>query len=472
MLAAAWALPAGAAESPMAPAVPKRRVVVLPGRDYRIDPDRLFTESEPAASPDPGAALAEAAASVLAGEPEVALVRPKDLRSGTEGVESPELVVRGLLHLGQERYRDIRIPDALVALEQGISAARRVFLDLVSPDLVSDLYLYQGLCYLEQGQPAMAHVAFKNLLMATPRRTFRKGYFPPATETAMRTAAEDFVRTMTRDNPLGGMGRAETFLKLAKATAAVSVSLSGSPGEKGMVDVRVVEVARQPGGHLALAARAESEWKDAETAADLVSRAVSGWLACTTLPSREASEPAMPRFYLDTSGAYSVFLRVPTRRIFSNAGFGIGLSWQAMKGLDVFARLNLLNAFEDPYGDLVKQFWTVRGLLGVGYSMQWKWGRVFLHTGFAFDYLSGFESTTDPNCKFWPGDEERCSASNVRRPRYLFGMAVTLGLNVNLGGPIFLAFQTGVGTYFLSNEADTPLNFPFSLELGLGFKFD
>jgi hypothetical protein len=452
-------------------AVPRRRVAILPGRDFRIDPGALFIEGEPVSSPDAGAILADAVARTLAREPEVATVRPADLRQSAESTESPELVVRGLLHLGQERYRDIRIPEAISALEQGIASARKVYLDILSPDLMSDLYLYQGLCHVEQGQTAQAHVAFKNLLLVTPGRKFRKGWFPQATEAAMRTAAEDFIRTNPKESLMGGLERVEAFLKFARATAAVATYLTGAPGEAGAVEVRVAEVSRQSGGHLVLVARGESPWSGPEAAADTASRTVSGWLACAVLPSREVVEKPLARFYLDTTAAYSVFLRVPTRRLFSNAGFGIGLAWQVKEGLDVFGRVNVLNAFEDKFGDLVKQFWTIRVTAGVGYSLRGNWGRVFLHTGLAFDYLRDFESTTDPNCKFWPNDPARCPASNVRRPTYLLGGAVALGINATIYGPIYFAFQVGVAAYFVSNESDTPVNFPISLEAGLGYAF-
>ena len=379
--------------------------------------------------------------------------------------------MRGLLHLGQERYRDIRIPEAISALEQGIASARKAWLDILAPDVLSDLYLYQGLSYLELNQVALSHAAFKNMLTASPRRKFRKGWFPPATEAALKAAAEDFIRTSPWENLLGGVDRMESFLKYAKATAVVTAYLSGGPGEAGQVQVRIAEMSRQPGSHLVQVARADTSWVSPEAAVDVVSRTVSNWLSCTVLPSREAVDRPHARFFLDTAGAYSVYLKVPTRRIFSNAGFGIGLSWQIKDGLDVFGRVNLLNAFEDPYGDLFRQFWTVRTTAGVGYSVRGYWGRVFLHTGIVLDYLSGFESTTNPNCKFWPDDPARCPASNVRRPRYLFGATVALGVNVTIFGPIFFTFQIGMGAFFVSNESDTPVNFPLSLDLGLGYAF-
>lgn len=472
ILLAVMAFPVEAAPPVPVPSIPKRRVVVLPGRDFRVDPGGLFIAGDPSPAVDPGAVLADVAASLLRREPEVTLVRPVDLRPGPEAAESPELVIRGLLHLGQERYRDIRIPEAISALEQGIASARKAWLDVLAPDLVSDLYLYLGLCYLEQGQTALAHVAFKNLLLATPGRKFRKGWFPAATEAAVRTAAEDFVRTTPKESLLGGLERIEAFLRFARSTAAVAIQLSGAPGEVGAVEVRVAESSRQPGGHIVLADRADVPWAGAEAAADAVSRTLTGWLACTILPSREAVERPHARFFLDTTAAYSVFLKVPTRRIFSNAGFGIGLAWQVREGLDVFGRLNILNAFEDQYGDLVKQFWTIRAFAGVGYSLRGNWGRVFFHTGLAFDYLSGFESTTDPNCKFWSnGEPSPCKPASVRRPRYLVGAAVALGVNVTIYGPIYLALQAGVAAYFVSNEAATPVNFPVSVEAGLGYAF-
>lgn len=474
---ASWVRPAVAQETPpagvagQAPAFPRLRTLVVPGRDFRIDPEALFHEGErPPPVPDDVARLVDEAAVVLARDPEVAVLRVDDLAPrGAPG--SPEIVVRGLLHLGLERYRDIRIPAAISVLEQGVNAALADFLDVFAPDLVSDLYLYLGLSHLENGAPALAHVAFKNVFWVTPERRFPRGYFPSDAEAALRAAALDFLRTTSKETYLGSVERTVRFMNRFRLAAGCYVYASGGEGQPARIEIRVFEGPLRKRGTVGLGTMVGFPWTGLEDAIERVSRAVTGWTACVELPSREVKVRARPRFFLDTSAAYALYLKVPTRKLFHNAGFGLGLAWQAMEGLDVFARMSLFNAFPDPYGDLIDGFWSIRGVVGLGYSLVGDWGRVFVHTGLDVNYLSDFASTTDPACKFWPGDPERCPTSRVKRPSYLVGMNAAVGVNVRVAGPISLMIQAGTTAYFFSNASTPEVNFPLVLEMGLGYAF-
>jgi hypothetical protein len=98
---------------------------------------------------------------------------------------------------------------------------------------------------------------------------------------------------------------------------------------------------------------------------------------------------------------------------------------------------------------------------------------VFLHFGFELQYLSDFVSATDPDCKFFGTSSPWCSASDVQRMEtpILVGGNLSLGTNLYLGGPIFLTLQAGMSAYFYPFGKNTPLNFPFNAELGLGYAF-
>lgn len=448
------------------------RVMVLEGRDFRIDAESLFYPGgKSPVIPDDAVRIADEAAVVLASETELEVLRPSDSAPSRDASGTPELVVRGLLHLGLERYRDIRIPAAIQILEQGVQAASQDYLDLFAPDLVSDLYLYLGLSYLEQGSAALAHVAFKNMFFSTPGRRFRKGYFTNETEAAIRAAAIDFLRTHPKETVLGSVERTVGFLERTGAKAVVHVFATGMPGLGDRIELRLIERNPKAGGGISMGTMTGFPFTDQASAFEQVSRSLTAWHSCADLPSRRVAETRLPRFFMDTSSAYALFMKVPTRKLFHNAGFGVGLSWQVQEGLDIFGRLNLFNSFPDPYGDLVRDFWSIRGIAGVGYSMRGLWGRVFVHTGLDVNYLSGFESTTDPACKFWPDDPERCQSSRVKRPSYLVGLNVSVGVNIAMAGPISLLVQAGVSSYFFSNETTPLLNFPFSLDLGLGYAF-
>lgn len=440
--------------------IPRRRVMVLSIRDFRLDINKLFFQENE--QPDTIAdSLTKVAINTLEADPELIVVREKDLeRPGVTGI-----VARGFLHLGQELYRNLRQKDAVDALSKGLEAAASDFIEVLIPELASDLYLFEGLSRLEQGDAPMAHVAFKNMFFLTPQRRFKKGYFPASIEAAIRAAAVDFINTYPLDMPFGSLSRATAFRQAFDISAVVYIYLARKPNGDS-VEVRVFETS----GGIALAS--SLPFTDFESATAQVERSLSAWLACTTLPSRSYVDEKRPRFMMDTTGVYSLFLYKPIRSFFHTAGFGMGFAWQPVVNLDTFARINIKTSFPDRYGDLVEGFTSVRTIIGVGYSGQWDWGRVFLHMGFELLYLSDFVSTENANCKFFGLDAKPwCSETDITRlpSHFLVGANLGTGLNVMLGGPVYLAFQAGVSAYFYPFGSD--INFPLTAELGLGYAF-
>jgi len=440
----------------------------LPARDFRVNPDNLFVDDPTAPLRDDAEPLVQAAETALAAEPEVAVIAHDQCAALADKSAQRGIVARGFLHLGTELYRNIRLKDAIAALEKGVEAAMAEFLDVCEPKTVSDLYLYLGLSYLEQGQAALAHVAFKNMLFTTPQRRFKKGYFPAETEAAIRAAAVDFEKTFAVDLPLGGLARATAYRQAVQASALVYVYLSGGVvGDR--VEVRVFEASTAKAGGLSVASG--FLFTDTPSAAEGISRILSAWLACASLPSRQPFRHVGPRFLMDTAGAYSIFLRHPTRKPFHTAGFGAGFAWQVRENLDTFARINLLTSFPDQYEDLVQGFTSVKLVAGVGYSGQWSWGRIYLHFGLEGQFLSDFVSTTDADCKLFGLKSPWCEGVDRLKSRWLAGIDGAFGVDVMVGGPIYLTFQTGFAAYFFPLPPDSSLNFPFTAELGLGYAF-
>jgi hypothetical protein len=460
---------AGAAFADPAPAeFPKRKVAILPGRDFRIDPDALF-HTDPV-KPDPSARNAtETLSAALGHEPEIVVV--SELSRSGRGGSGTDIVSRGFLHLGIELYRNLRQKDALTALEKGIESALGDFLDVFEPDLVSDLYLYQGLTYLEQGSAALAHVAFKNLFFVAPQRRFKRGYFPAEAEAAIRAAAVDFQKTQNPEAPFGSIQRAASFLKATGTTAVFYLFLVPAQGGE-RVEVRVIEPSSKGGGS-AVGYASGQAWKDVEAGKEAVSRAVSAWLACAALPSREPERVRAAKIYLDTAAAASLYIRSPTRSVFFNSGFGLGLSYQLQEHLDTFGRLNLLTSFPDRYNDLIDDFTALRTIVGIGYSLPWNGGRMFLHTGLEVQYLSDFLSSKNPDCKFFGPKNTACPSSDVSRlaSKFFIGMNAALGVDVLVVEPLYFMAQTGISAYFYPVGSGAPLNFPFALEIGFGYAF-
>ncbi len=454
------------------PAFPQRRVLVLTGMDYRIRTDALFWSGESAPIPSHLAeALAAAAIRSLEAEPEIRVVQDERLGS-REGGSQRGIVARGFLHLGIELYRNLRLQDAIVSLEKGIDTGLAEFADLSEPTLMSDLYLYQGLTYLEQSSPALAHVAFKNMFAVTPLRQFRKGYFPNDAEKAIEAAAVDFHKTRTAMTVFGALERSTALLKSMKVSAVLSISLSASPeGER--VEMRVLEPSNQ-GGEFAVTFASTVPMKDAVSAVESVSRGVSAWLACAALPSKELQKDAPPHFLLDTTAAHAIYMRYPMRKPFNNAGLGVGLTYHIRDNFDAFGRAGVMTSFSDQYGDLAEGFTSLRLVLGVGYSARWSWGNVFLHPGLEFQYLSDFASTSDAACKFFGLESEHCATSKIERlsSHVFLGGNVSLGVNIRVARHLFLVVRTGVSAYFFPYGSGAPINFPFFSELGLGYAFE
>jgi hypothetical protein len=449
---------------------PKKRVILIPGRDFRIDPEALFFEGDVAgpAGQEIGKACTTAA-EFISEEPEIELT---DLTAGrgqleVEGLQNQELVVRGLLHLGIERYRDINLKEAISVLEEGIKVSLHGYADVLHPTLVSDLYLYLGLTRLETGEPELAHIALKNMFLLTPDKRFRSGWFPQKVEKALRAAAVDFVQSPPRENPLGTTERVAGFLKANRANALMYLYLESGSDKTVMLETRVFEMPRKESDSMGMT-RDSRRW-DGVTSASL---AVSAWLACADLPSRIDTSRRLPRIFLETGASYSMFLADNTTRTgFHNLGGAVSLAYQIQPGLDTFIKFNFYRSVEDSYGDLLDDFWSIRTAIGVGYSAVFSWGRVFTHFGFEMNYLSGFRSSTDPRCKLWPDDPELCESSTVSKPSFLFGAMGLVGVNVFLSRQVFMTMQVGVSGYFVANENLSDLNSPFVTEIGFGYAF-
>ena len=460
------------------PAFPRKKVLILPVRDLRLNPDALFSGDPVSAEDSLRSSLDDALIRTVRAEPELdAVLAVEALASSQQGAAN---VARGFVHLGVELYRNLRIEDAVQTLEKGAEAARGAFLDLVDPSNAMTLYLYLGLSYLEQERPAMAHVAFKNMFAIGPaalakRQEFHPGYLPPAAQDAIRAAAVDFLESAAGDVPFGSLERTAALLKAAGVRTLVEVQIVQRTARSAGMSVRVIESGPAATGVRVSWSRLHPI-RDDRSAVDLLSRDLSAWVACTDLPSREPPRNLLPRFYLDTAGAYSLFLRhEPTRNLFHTAGFGAGLSYQILSEMDFFVRLNLLTSFPDRYNDLVSGFTSIRLHTGVGYTLRGAWGRFFVHTGLDLQYLTDFLSSTDPACKVdaWRENPAFCDPSHVERLPYrlLGGAGVMLGVDVILFGPIYATFKVGGSTYFFPAGPRSPLNFPVVGEAGLGYAF-
>jgi len=460
--------PGAAFSEPEQRSWPVKRVVLIDARDFRVNPDALFVDGEaPSEDRSHLDAAADSARVTLAGEAEIEVVGVAGTGLADEDPDSTEYVVRGMLHLGIERYRDIRLVEAISVLEGAISLARESYVDVLMPALVSDLYLFLGLCRLETGDPDMAHIALKNMFLYSPGRRFRSGWFPQTQEKALRAAALDFAQSPPRENPLDTMDRVAGFLRRHRVDALIYLYLwPGSDGSP-LIETRVFERSLKDAETIEIT-RDSRLWTGPEAA----SLAISSWLACADIPSRTDTTRRLPRLFLNTGFSYSMFAADNTTRTgFHNLGVAVGFAYQIQPGLDTFMKLNVFRTLEDSYGDLLDDFWSLRTSIGVGYSAVFSWGRVFTHFGLEMNYLSGFRSSTDPRCKLWPDDPDLCGSSDVSAPSFLFGATGAVGVNVFVSRSVFVMVEVGLSGYFVAGEALSDLNFPFETGFGVGYAF-
>lgn len=450
--------------------IPKKNVILLPIKDFIIDIDHLFVDDKNILKTTIGNKdISDEIEKTLYGEPEINLTIVSAKDEGEYSNEDKAIVAMGFLHLGRELYRSLRLNDAIIALEKGVDIAKKEFLDIENPKLVSDLFLYLGLSYMEQGNTALAHVAFKDMFFVTPEIRFQKSYFPDFIEKAIKAAAIDFLKTYPKDDPLVSLDRLEQWASKKKAYAVIFVSILGD--NQRTIKVKVYEHSSQR-KTMIVAHQAETKMSSPDQTNDFISRVLSAWLSCTSLPSREYARETVSRFYFDTTGVYSLYLKHPTRSVFHNAGIGIGFTFHALENLDTFARVVMVTSFPDRYNDLMEGFTGLNALVGIGYSIRWSWGRIFLHVGLDLNYLSDFLTTQNANCKFFGIGYECNEKDFFRLPSHiLMGINSSFGLRIMIFGPVHTSFRTSVSTYFFPYGKAEELNFPFSVEFGLGYAF-
>jgi tetratricopeptide (TPR) repeat protein len=453
---------------------PRKRVIVMQGRDYSIDPTLLFWEESPPNVQDIGSLLSRFAVGYLSSQPDIALVVP-----GREAFlgKSKTSAAEEFLELSKNLFYSLRTDEALQALSKGISAGFQEFMDVTDPQKMADLFLYAGLAYQEKGQDGEAIRAFKKMFFVAPeypfhRKEFRKGYFPEKAEELMKIALQDFLEWTTAVSPLQKDERIGDLLASLNADALIYIFATKGAEDKKRVEVRVYE-ARDKKVAQVFSARRLASMDNLE---DTVQRLLSQYVACADLPSRKAVIKKHPAVYFDTGGAYTTYLSSvaygePTRSPFHSIGFSTQVSVQLAKEIDVFGGLNILTSIADKYNDLLSTFTTVRFRLGVGYTFQGKWGRFYVHLGIDGQYLSDFRYSTSADCKFFGEVPGYCDKVNRLPYNFQGGSSVAFGVDAFIHRPVFVGARAGAGAYFFPASFSQPLNYPVFAELFLGYAF-
>ncbi len=377
------------------------------------------------------------------------------------------LLGREWLNLGQEHYESLRVEEAVTDLHRSEEAYRKVFHDAAEPFSFARVYLLQGLCYLEQGQKGQSHVSLRQMFFLNPWIRFDPGYYPAHAEEELRSAATDFAIAYPKDQPFADESRLAGFLETYPFDHVVYLYLDdGGQGPR----VHVLVYGR--GNPTPVLHEVVPVGSDDESTANAVDAALSRWLTCQDLEPPEVETPDSGRFGFWIASNHSTYLTKPSRSYFYNLGYGLGAFYRLTRWVDVTLSSEMFTSILDRYRDLQQNFNTVRGLAGVTFRFGSDRAEVLVSPAIEVHYLGDFQIVTDPFCKFYGTDSERCDKSSI----FSLDLNVLVGMNLAVGGRfyvtkhVFLQVVASISTYFLPFNRVIDLNFPVSTGIGLGYR--
>ena len=454
-----------------------RVVALLPLRPRAVSPERLFggQRSERGLLQEVSAIVA---ASMQAHDFHRYL-RPAEARrrlAGNRAAEAARKVAQERYRLGVEYYMSMAFDRAAQSMSRAAAIYEELFQDIVDPKPLADAYLIRGVSLVQKGQLPAAHVAFKKMFAIQPDRAFsRRGFYGPAVDQALVRALRDEAVTGKHEAPFGSVERLHRVATALRADAVFFGSVVSSADGPVLLlglyraDHRVI------GGQLKLAiADVVEPGSDSRSRIDGF---VARMMAC--LPVRARAQQPKARggqgIWMDTSAVGGAFLRKPTRLQFYSLGFAAGVDQQLRPGFSFFGRVNVLTSLPDPYRDLLQSFNSLRGIVGVGFALQFGRLRLFLKPGVEAHVLGSAVATRDPGCKFFSLDHWTCNqtaaVTKQMEQDVLVGVNAAIGGQLDVGRGFFVTMQ-GSGTfYFLPLDGARDLNFPFLVELGFGSRF-
>ncbi|MCB9738131.1 MAG: hypothetical protein H6747_02610 [Deltaproteobacteria bacterium] len=448
-----------------------RRVALLPVKSALGRVSDLFA---PERAPEHLALVAGVESSLgdaLRTQPYVELVDPAGVRARLGDDHSSRATARlaaERYRLGLEYYLGLAPARAVESLRRSVALYQEIHQDVVGPKSIADAAFMLGVALVDAGNAVAAHVALKDAFALQPERRFRPRFFAPQVEAALSAALADHLSTGNHDRPYGGHERLAALARRLDVDAIVSATVVRDEG--GALEVRLVAWRKQRQGF-----EAEARLPVAGLERSL-EPFTSRWLAC--VPVAEANGAVGPRrrqnsVWMDTSASYALYLRQPTRLSFHSLGFAAGVAVDIRPNLEWFVRMNMYTSLSDPYRDLLHAFNSVRAVAGIGFSLERGRLRLVLQPGLDLHVLGSFIATTDPDCKLYGESHPLCSSATVSN----LEADVLVGLNIatvalfDLGRRFLLIGRASTSTYFLPLDGTDRLNFPVSVELGLGYRF-
>jgi hypothetical protein len=177
--------------------------------------------------------------------------------------------------------------------------------------------------------------------------------------------------------------------------------------------------------------------------------------------------------YVDTTFSYYRFFVPEAGTDFPNIGFAVDVAYLLTDKFALVSRVNVLTVGDDPSGEQLTDFSTVRLSLGGGFSYPlWNgWVRPYLYLSGEAANFGRFERTTDFFCKV-NKNARVCDEDDIisEAPGWLYGASARAGLSVRLYQAFHATISTGFSFYFIPRDLPA-LNFPLGLDTGLEYRF-
>ena len=341
-----------------------RVVAILPVRSHDVAVADLFAPDAPRQS-DWTPAIEAQLVALLRDSPLVQAMSPGDVRRAL----AQDLTLQPLQQLGQQRYRQglqqylsLATDSATQTLQLAVEMGRSGFQDVIDPKLLADAQVMLGVCLLDRGEPAKAHIALRDAFAAQPDRRFRSNFFAPAVNVELAKAFVDWQETSDLTRPYGDHRRLHALAERLGADGLVYATVRSTP-EGPELWLAIFDARRR-------VVDSELRVPMRESAAK-VDAFVSRWLACLPVAETAADPTTIRRddgVRLDMSGGYALYLKQPTRQNFQSVGFSIGIAHEFRTGIEWFGRVNMYTSLSDPYQDLLHSFNSVRAIGGLGFT--------------------------------------------------------------------------------------------------------
>lgn len=378
---------------------------------------------------------------------------------------------------GRNHFKALRLKEARDTLLKAQSKYLSLFAHVIYPRRFAEIALTLAQVHHDLGEPDRATEQLLTMFAVAPSIYIPARYYDGAFEKRIRAAHRQLTEQglmiqVPLQNPLISRALLHRFMNAMRLDALLFAYLHR---RNGAVQLRFL-IYERTGPSSALDTNITVEGERSRRVELLADMAFSRWLTCTDFEFEGQRRQKFKRFYIDASYAISTYLQHArlTRRLFPNMGFGVNFSFQIRENLAIFTKFNLWSSLADPKHDLLENFKSIRGVVGVGVTWPLGRWRIYLAGGFDFmGYSENFKTSTNPNCKFFPSTSGLCPADDVNRldTRFQLGINVAFGVQFDMFRGVYVALQGNYTFFFFPFNRESQLNSPLSMEFGLGYRF-